>query len=67
MPGDIDRIEQARAPSAADRQEQKNMKSKTRFIKSVVDTAKAAEIRLPFARQTRTPRAAAARPGQRRA
>jgi hypothetical protein len=37
------------------------MKQKTRFITSVIATAKTAETRLPWARGSRTPRAAAAR------
>jgi|GEM_PF-3581116 len=37
------------------------MKRKSRFIASVIATAKSTEAPLPWARGTRTPRAAAAR------
>lgn len=37
------------------------MKLKTRFIQSVIATAKSTEARLPWTRDSRTPRASAAR------
>ena len=43
------------------------MKQKTRFIKSVIASAKSEQARLPWTRDSRTPRASAARPGAKRA
>ncbi|WP_280960212.1 hypothetical protein [Antarcticimicrobium luteum] len=43
------------------------MKKTTRFLKSVVETARSSDPRLPWARQTRTPRASTGRNVKRRA
>lgn len=43
------------------------MKQKTRFVKSVIATAKSTEVRLPWSRDGRAPRAEAARTTARRA
>lgn len=43
------------------------MKQKTRFVKSVIATAKSTEVRLPWSRGSRTPRAAATRAEAQRA
>lgn len=62
MPARMDRDDRVKAEAAigGTRQEQRPMTSKTRFIKSVIATAKATDARLPWAHGGRTQRARSA-------